>query len=482
MGADPPNFDDSVFWHGLDPEHGGPLAPPCSWDEFRHRVVESFRPTHKDLSPTKKKKVRSGPPQGVDVKDLSSAGWGVIFAKDTDPKIRNALTPLLEHRRAQSGNLFKIFEGNEGLIPGQTADDWLITRGIGPGVGHVEHIPYYLMVVADPSRLPFGVEFDLGAGYAVGRLAFDKISDYERYALNVVQTEQIPVRRRPSLTIFNQRHADDRATDCSSRHLIHPIIEQLKKEGRPLETVLVEEATKERLSELLGGPETPSILFSAGHGLGPGKNGKYAEAAGSLVCHDYPGPKVWGKKRVPPEYYFAASDIDEDADLRGLVALFFGCYTAGLPEHDSFTFEGEPRRIAQRPIISSLAKGLLAHKNGALAVLGHVDIAWGHSYVWRGHSQPFTFLSVLKALLDQEPIGAAARYLGSRYLQIALIHSQQRERLARGGEVDKDTFVRHWIAEKDARSYLVVGDPAVRARPITSTSDLGPNRHCPPND
>lgn len=78
--------------------------------------------------------------EGVDSANLAEAGWGVVFAHDTDPAIRDALAPLLERRReqasAQAQNRYREFGDNDvtgdhtvhpghPVHPGQTQRSWL---------------------------------------------------------------------------------------------------------------------------------------------------------------------------------------------------------------------------------------------------------------------------------------------------------------------------------------------------------------------
>ncbi|MCP4655226.1 MAG: hypothetical protein GY856_07385 [bacterium] len=180
--------------------------------------------------------------------------------------MKEALEPLLEHRRAQAGPLFKKFDGQQGLRADLRAADWLRHAGVGVGVGDVRQVPYYLMVVGDPEQLPFGVEFDLvGSSYAVGRLAFDTPDAYVRYACNVVRAETAPPRRPARFTFVGMEHPDD-ITQESQRYLVRPLVERYTEvEGWDVNAVMGEAATKPKLAELLGGPDTPSVLFAAGH-------------------------------------------------------------------------------------------------------------------------------------------------------------------------------------------------------------------------
>src|SRR4029453_19126290 len=67
----------------------------------------------------------------TDPNDLTQAGGAVMFPPGTPPEVKEALKPLLEHRKAQVANdkLFKVFDGAETYRAPETGSAWLGRRG-----------------------------------------------------------------------------------------------------------------------------------------------------------------------------------------------------------------------------------------------------------------------------------------------------------------------------------------------------------------
>jgi hypothetical protein len=90
----------------------------------------------------------------------------------------------------------------------QTAQQWTQQHGASltaPVVPSV--VPYYVLIVGSPERIPFSFQFDLSAQWLVGRLYFDDIADYGRYAAHVIaqeidpgNPEQTPLPPQPAQT------------------------------------------------------------------------------------------------------------------------------------------------------------------------------------------------------------------------------------------------------------------------------------------
>jgi hypothetical protein len=434
-----------LFFNGINPESGDYLKP-----------ARSFR-----LSPGKRRTPRLVR-DDVNIKNLSEAGWGIIFARGDrrESAIREAMQPLLDRRKNQASlhcaRRYQEFTGDRAYRPGEEKQDFLTRLNIGPGTLDPDRLPYYLLLVGDPKDISFPFQYQLDVPCAVGRIHFETLDEYERYARSVVEAEIRPPERPRKAVLFGPRHLDDPPTDISVEHLLEPLTRELKKwPDWETSVVVAEQATKSRLEALLGGAETPSLLFTGGHGLGfDCGHSRQKDCQGALLCQEWRGQG----HVAPRECYFSADDVSESASLSGLISFHFACYSAGTPAFDGFSPE-EDIPIAPEPFLARLPQRMLAHpRGGALAVVGHVDQACQSSFLWHtAGSQVQTFAHTLWRLQDDYPIGAAMEPMNLRYTEIS---SELFTKRSNGKADEWEDFLN--MACHDARNYVVVGDPAVR--------------------
>ncbi len=464
---------------GLNGATGDYLPPPPSYDEIVESVGElvlhpATARERRWIAESRADEDERLPVYGTDPRDLSSAGWGVVFAPGVGEDVREALKPLLDRRREEAGSLFKVYD----YPPGTSKDDFLAAYGAGFGPVNPEKVPYYVLLVGDPRALPFRFQYELDMQHAVGRLHFDSAEEYARYAEGVLQAEDDTVERPREMAFFAAENPDDVATRRMCRELIEPLAAAVAREGWKQKLVLGEDATKERLGNLLGGAETPALLFTATHGMGfPYPHKRLRSDQGALLCQDWRGPEA-EPGPVSPDRYFAAADLGEEADIRGLVAFHFACYSAGTPREDSYYRAGlgRPERIAEHPFVSRLGQRLLGHpRGGALAVLGHVDRAWTTSFSWtRGETGEIeVFESTLKPLLDGHRIGFATEYFNQRYAGVSVVLSNLLEDRDRRLSPERSRVERIYRANNDARNFVLLGDPAIRL--LTSGQNTVPS-------
>jgi hypothetical protein len=466
--------DDLIYANGINGITGEYLLAPLEPSKLAARAKEP--PDDPDLDAQLRQawdainEPSYGLPFNVHPENVAEAGWAVVFCVDEGDDVKAALAPLIEHRRQQVGDArTRVLD----YRPGERWPDWLGRHGTAPGNVDPDRVPYYMLIVGGPERIPFSFQYLLDIEYAVGRLDFEDADSYQRYVAALLDYERSDATPHDmTAAFFATRHEFDGATQLSADSLVTPLAESFQPGGRFVKAVpghriarvAGETATKTALGEILAGSGIagrPALLFSATHGMGGWPPGHADQAArhGALLCQDWPGVG-----RISAEQYFAAADLEADARVHGLVAFFFACYSAGTPQLDDFTHKpgALPPTIATQPFVAQLPKALLSHpKGGALAVIGHIERAWGYSFVSAGQAQLLPFQNAVGRILLGQPVGHAMRDFNEKYAALSANVSDVLRSIEFGGKVFEDApLASLWTERNDAQNYVVLGDPA----------------------
>jgi hypothetical protein len=484
--------DDLLCLNGIDAATGGYLVPPLAVDEAAAIVRGHARPDKSTTSWLKRvwqtiSQPHLGLPHDVDPALPAQAGWAIVFHEHESDAVKAALEPLIAHRRTRvPADRCHVLS----YQADQTRAAWLAANGAAAGSVLPTRVPYYLLLVGGPERFPFVFCHHLDVEYAVGCLQFDTPDGYARYAASVIEYETsaaVPNAKR--MVMFGTRHAGDRSTTLSADHLVTPLAAQ-PPAGFEVDLLIGDRARKEALLNAIApqgaqGPQgtqgtqgtrgtkgdgrPPALVFTASHGMGwSTPDARQATDQGALICQDWKPLTIPGRGD-----YLTAADIPDDGQVHGSIVFHFACYGAGTPRHDRFLHEKgrPPSVIAENPFLAALPKALLAHpRGGALAVIGHVERAWGCSIATpKAGAQLLPFRNALERLALGQPVGHAMKDFNERYATLSTTLAGMLEELEFGADVDSEALVRAWVERNDAEGYLVLGDPAVAIR----AGDLG---------
>jgi hypothetical protein len=414
------------------------------------------------------------PDRGVedefDPSHLKSAGWGVIFPREGDPKIREALRPLLDLRKAQAAALdekcYRELWGQDGYAQGESMYDFLLRHDAEFGTVDPRQMPYYLLLVGRPDEIPFSFQYDLDVLYAVGRLDFRSLNEYASYAESVVAVEKARVTSTAGSSNRMALFCPDNPGNVSirmRRELVGGLANRFAASPQPawsVQSVLDQDATSEGLCHLLGGGGAPAFLFSACHGIVfPLGDARQRDKQGALLC------RTRGSATTL-DAAVSAEEISDRADLLGLIAFQFACFSAGTPGLELEDLEPAKKVTrADQAFTSRLPQRLLGHPNGgALAVIGHVSRAWTYSFSGFGKApQLSTFEGAIRRILRGERVGHALGLFNIAYASKAasLMTLRELEEISPSSDQQEARLALAYCIAKDARNYVILGDPAV---------------------
>jgi hypothetical protein len=425
---------------------------------------------HEKAQPPAPKMLGLMPDQLKHVNDLKKVRWGVIWYPQDDKVTqaeklhRQSVQKLIDVRQAQMGYHIPPLKYEAGW----TAYQFLYENGgVTPGNMDTGSVPYYLLIVASPQRIPWDFQQQLDGEYAVGRLWFDDPQDCEKYIQSLLDYETNAPAKAKEVLVMGTRHAGDKNTQSTAQDLVTPLYEWLEadEEERGYQASLLlgdldeQEALRYKLVDRLMGKVQPSpaLLFTASHGLAePALN----DLCGALVMPDWPGQP----HEIKLSHCLAGDESLKGLGLAGMVAFCFACYSAGVPRFQDWVHpsSGAVQELAPVPYVSRLPQKLLA--NGLLGFIGHVSKGWGFSYLGSLHArqQIGTFKAVLGELMDGMPAGHALDSLNLRSVLLSGVYSDMLEHPE--NYPNQAEIVYTWMARNDCRGHVLLGDPFVKVK------------------
>jgi len=322
------------------------------------------------------------PPSEESPEDPAIGRWAAVVLEEDFEPARNALRRLIA-RRVVQGYALPLgpgLVGAPGLIvmrrpASSSLDRW--RRSLHEATAGT--LPHYLLLVGGPRRFPFEVQVTLDEVHATGRLDAGEDASgaplweaYRAWADKVVRYEEGRMPVEPHALLYS--FATDASTRRSHDELVRPLDAYLSGPGRQNRSrpdaphrLFDRDATTARLCETLASSR-PALLITASHGLECFDTPDERNSWGALTDATFVG-----KNGTPLD----AAHVPSGPFGPGAVALSFACFSAGVPAESAHRalVDGVLGPVPGAPFTSPLPQALLAHPEGPVAFVGHVDRA-----------------------------------------------------------------------------------------------------------
>lgn len=429
--------------------------------------------------------------------DLAAQRWGLIVPLGTlGDELLTCMAPLLEQRARQqdiaSAELVVLRVPAGSDLTMAAARSW--REDCYDTIADWDR-PSYLLILGNLHEVPESIH-RVFSDRLVGRLAFSQkggepdFAAYRRYAEKLLRWESQPSPQKKARARLLVAKDGSEAIETTMEALVKPLYALVGRAGKrfPIDDLNPEhEVWLGQRDDLFAQVETalPTVLFSVSHGYG-GPRGGWKNAEGAEQTQEQGALCIASAKDRLQARDLAAME----SFLPGGIWFLLACYGAGTPRESHYRhwlerliaceeFAGSASAIlralpgpGERPFIAALPQAALAHPEGPLACIGHLDLAWTYSFqdldTGRERSRPDAFFGVLRTLARRGRVGLAFAQLLQALQQTNTHLSELYDTAEATNTPAPPAQLGHlWMLRQDLAGYVLLGDPAARL-PLSS--------------
>ena len=344
---------------------------------------------------------------------------------------------------------------------GRSQDVLIGLTKFGTAAGN--RLPRYVLIAAPPDRIPWSVQYALGAVHAVGRLPFsgDDLGPYLDAMLAGWPDTHLDV---TAPLIWTVDHGARDITRLMRAAITAPLEAAMAGTLAGLRHLQGADATAETLLTECARAAPPALVVTSSHGSTP------------LGAPD----RLRAELGAPVDVAHATADVDALVTAMPAGAVWFAqaCCSAGGAGQT--TYEGLLRPgtaahavvsevAALGPVVAPAALRLLGRPDPVRAVVGHVEptFSWTLKADVTGQLLGGTLVTALTSNLHHgQPVGYAFDHYRRGVGQLYAEWATGRVRLEQGDTSGLEALTRVRLTAVDRQSLVLLGDPTVTLPPL----------------